>query len=626
MVNMATASTTRSGSCPRCKENIDGHHATSMLYGVTYHRSCCALAAWENGPQAEMRASFKQGRNHMERRLGTFHPVKVLPPSEIFPSMICDLGLVHGKADNQLVCMSTVDTLSYWYWSSSNRSSREFTRSEGWNIQRTLHWLPDLLEMATTSFDCLWHAAQLQSQYPMERLAELGMWFEAGQYATYCCELALKTLIAIRNPDKNVRFFKRAVKHDLTEAWKWLEREQGIVLGIVRAMPLFPPTKIDGVGMRDILRDSGDFDELRWAEMDVSERQWQMVSPLMHLQLAHAAYLRARELVDLPSSHLIGAPEKKRERKSLSLVTRMTPPSLTTRPNSLNYQAHANELLKHQKALDDARRVAGTPIWMQVVKEIALSGYVWRNGGYVHTRYDERDLVKREDGLIHSTHGDAYVLNSTFQVLIAWALGERRYSEYPQLMTSLGDMRWLAHTLPMRLELITANYANLAGGEQSRLLDGRSAMMTVYGGQYLLSLQAAVFGCELTIKWLYSILNTTAPPTVFRGEIGHNALNGWHKLNKHHAGIMEVFHSMPLFQSDAPAHLQERVDYAQLIGLLQGFETAYETARYGFTDPEERGFTLPDSYRINIQLGWAVFLYGMRTAVLPATDLRARGV
>ena len=419
------------------------------------------------------------------------------------------------------------------------------------------------------------------------------MMLEVGQYAAHCCGLALKTLYAIHNPDVTNYVFKNTIRHDLTKAWSMLEGEQGYLIAIMRTMPLFIQGDIDEAAVRTVLTETANFDELRWFELSDCRKE---VLPYAHLQLAWAAYLRCRELMDNPT--------KPRRRRSKTKISLNVPSSLQQRPSPLQSILEDVGLREHLRHFD-VDRTSPTD-WARLATTIRGLD-----------KYDLESLIKTRYGLLHSASG-AYVFGSTFQILVAWALA--RVSAHPNVdpitttcETGLGNVALLTNSLLGRLEVITGNYAYISGILEVQTIDGRP-LVPRFVDQLGLHTHAAVFACELTLKWLYALTHPDIPLRQYKAT--HDVKDWWNRLSDNHDKILDVFHAMPLFQADGPIEERETVTTDRVSEMLGWFSSAYVDARYGITDPSRDEVGIVTDYRINLHLAWSVYLFGYQNIVM----------
>ena len=587
--------------CPRCSGSFALDQGQVTLLDRTYHKECGMLELWEE-IQRPLRESVKRRRAEMEQRLGKFEKVRhPPPPAEVQPAHICkEAGLIHAGPNRRHIRISTRAVLERWYGQRESGTARPFRESVGWNIDRTMRYLGDMLEATTVAYDNLQHRMSNQPNlsHADKKLAllgfmirfgvDFGMTLEVGQYAAHCCSLALKTLYAIRNPDTEARTFKD-IGHDISKAWTKVEGEQGFLIDIMRNMPVFSVAgAIDESAVRTALSECADFDDLRFYELSGCRLH---VSPRTHLRLAWAVYVRCEEL----SAHN-PTPSRRRERTKIS---RNTPSSLNQKPPQAPNARMDVVLSDVHKRLN--RDLTVLPDWLRLARLIGPLG-----------GYNPVTLQKTRYGLIH-TSSDEYLCPSTSAVLLAWTF--ERCSTYfdPELDdTGLGYVAPLVYTLHGRLEEITSNYASNTGLLDIHSIDGEP-LKDHFMGQFLVHTQAAVFACELTLKWLYAIMHPETPLRYYTKT--HDVLRLWKRIGDHHDNILEVFHAMPLFQADGPVHEREHVSAEKLCDLLSRFRTTYVDARYGITDPSREVLEIADDYRITLHLAWSVFIYGLQSII-----------
>lgn len=587
--------------CPRCKGSFALDQGGVTLRDQTYHKKCGLLELWSEF-QRPLRASVKRRRSEMEQRLGKFERVRhPPPPAEVQPAHICkEAGLIHAGPNRQHIRISTHAVLLGWYNQHRSRAERSFRACAGWDINRTMRYLGDMLEATTVAYDNLRHSITNQPNlryadnapavlvFVMRNGLKFGMTAEVGQYAAHCCTLALKTLYAIHNLDAEPQEFKD-IGHDISQVWDKLEGEKGFLIDIMRNMPVFPVAgAIDEPSVRTALVACANFDDLRFYELSGCRLQ---VSPETHLRLAWAAYLRCKALVaDNPTP----SPQRKKTK-----VSRDTPSSLMQKP-SRDPNANGDARLRHgRKYLNGDSTVL--PDWLRLAMLIGPIG-----------GYNSNTLQKTRYGLIH-TPSNEYLCGSTSVLLLAWTFERGARFFDPELEnTGLGDVTPLVHTLHGRLEEITTNYATNTSLMDVHTIDGEP-LKDYFMGQFLLHTQASVFACELTLKWLYAIVHPDAPLRYYTKT--HDVLRLWNRIEDHHDNVLDVFHSMPLFQADGPAHKREQVSAEKLCDLLGRFRTAYVDARYGITDPSRKVLEITDDYRITLHLAWAVFIYGLQSII-----------
>ena len=579
-------------SCLRCSSAIGHDDAQVTLEGKRYHQACGALELWE-WFQGNLRHKVKQTRIAMEQRLGKFDDVRHPPlPAELHPAHMCEAKLIHGAGSH--IGPSTPAVLDRWYNQQGSEEALPFISCVGWNIGRTMRNLSGMLQATTVTFDNLVHslADQTKPSDPIMQLwhyaLEGGMGLEIGQYAAHCCSLALKTLYAIRNTDATKDVFKDAIGHDLSTAWDMLEGEKGILISILRGIPLFNQGKIgESTNVKSELAGIAHYDDLRWYELSRFEK---VVIPEAHLQLAWAAYLRCKELTDYQSE-----PSHQTDTK----ISENIPSSMGQKPVPMPGIWQDRDFRNLMSHLD--KKPTDRPDWLRLAWSVrGLDGY------------NRETLVKTAYGLIHSPTG-SYVFGSTFQILLLWT--QERVSsprDNPdQYETGLGDLGFLTHSLFGRLEVITANYAHTSGILTVRDINGKP-MRHHFRGQMLMHTQSAVFACELTMKWLCALIYPDRPLSHY---LTHDVQKLWRRLHAHHSKILDVFHAMPLFQSDGPIEEREHVTADQVNEMLARFRTTYVDARYGITDPHKEDVLIDIDYRITLHLAWAVFLYGYENAL-----------
>ena len=579
--------------CPRCDRFVTLDDNDVRLDGRTYHRECGFIEAAVKGFH-HVRASHKW---QFGVCLGVYD-IPLHPPS----MRVCqEAGLLHCETDNSHINASTFAALKYWHQPSGANPMKTSRTCEGWDIDRIMRRLIGMLEATTMAYDHMEHRKARDMydyllfhlfgvNYTLDILIPGGM-VEVAQCAALCCNLALKTLYAVHNPEASKKVFSK-MGHDMSKAWDRLDGERGVLIGIMRAMPMFPLEDVDDERVRNMLRESADFDELRWSD------GWSTnpfaLSALTHLRLAWATYIRCHELVEYDpiSPQLyrhITTDGAKATRLDFTEVRELHRPATHQLFDTNNQQGYP---------ADDS---SFTPDWLRLAKEISEMD-----------RTD--DLFKSNYGLLHRADG-AYVSGSTVNVLRRWVVQEmvatRRFGR-PSLETTLGHTMGLATILCGRLEAITGDYAHSAHLIEAYTLDGLPAPH-YFGGELMLYTQSAVFACEQAIKWLYSISHPEAPLSVYKemGRDGHDVLEAWKHIPEHHDEILKIFHAMPLFQGDGDLHEREHVSSERMLELLGRFGTTYSDARYGTTDPAKEGRGVQVDYRICLHLAWAVYLYGM---------------
>ena len=581
-------------ACPRCDRFVTLDDDDVRLDGRTYHRECGFIEAAVKGFH-HVRASHKW---QVGACIGVYNTLPLHPPS----MHVCQqAGLLHCENDGSLLTAAIFGGLKHWYRPAGVNPAKTPRTCDGWNIDRIMRRLIGMLEATTLAYDHMehqnvnellrrWSSNIAGIKYDPQLLIPGGL-VEVAQWAALCCNLALKTLYAIHNPDAPTKVFGR-MSHNMSKAWDGLGDETGNLIGIMRAMPMFPLEDVDGERVRHMLSESSDFDELRWGSE--SHPYPFTVSATTHLRLAWAAYLRCHDLVEYdpitPQLHAyIRDNGTKATQTGRSAVRRLNRPAISQLidPNGLQGQ-----LVNDSSVMPD---------WLRLAKEIPE---IERG----------KDLYKSNYGVLHRVSG-AYAPGSTFYVLQRWAMQERgptrRFAKASH-KTSLGDTDGLALMLGGRLEFISSNYALSAHVIHMKSVDGVPAYFH-FSGELTLYAHAAVFVCELAIKWLYSLTHPKAPLSVYKnmGRDGHDVLVAWKRIPEHHDEILKIFHSMPLFQSDGDLHEREHVSSERMLELLGRFSTTYADARYGTTDPSKEGRDVQVDYRICLHLAWAVYLYGM---------------
>lgn len=585
---MPTHQQSNTTECSRCSESVALDEGKITLHGETYHRGCGLVEAAVKG--------FHHIRGSHKWQVGVclgVHDTPLHPP----PSRACrEAGLIHCARDDAHISASTFAALKYWYESRDVSSVRSRRTCAGWDIDRTMRRLIGMFEATTLGFDRFSHYISAEDGRPSILIP--GESLEVAQNAALSCNLALKTLYAIHHPEARKGVFRK-MNHDISKAWDKMVGEQGILIGIMRAMPVFPVEDINANEIRSMLRVCADFDELRWAEGQSDFDK--AVSPLTHLGLAWATYLRCDELVEYdpisPQLH------KHIRTHAARQVPQSVGPMRLTRVES---KQPSNAKRQH-RSMDEGPQV--TPSWLRLAREVE--------------GLDRKDdLVKSYFGLLHRS-GGAYVYGSTYFVLQRWALHEctseteaRRF-KLDSYDTTLGDALHFAVTLPGRLESITGHYAISAHITMSDTIDGQPAAL-YFGGELILYAQSAVFALEQTLKWLHSLTNPEASLSVYKRGMGHDVLRAWEHISDHHDNILEIFHAMPLFQSDHELHEREHVSGQLMLELLGRFSTTYFDARYGIADPSKKNTEIQVDYRINLHLAWAVYLYGLMNLPVPS--------
>lgn len=579
-------------ACSRCDRSISLDDSDVTLDGRTYHRDCGFIEASEKGFHY-IRASHKWQAGVC---LGVYD-TPLHPPA----MRVCqEAGLLHCENDNSHINASTFAALKHWHQPTGANTEKASRACDGWDIDRTMRRLIGMLEATTLAFDHMEHWNVMEGyRFLLHNLAGVkctpsflipGGLLEVAQCAALCCNLALKTLYAVHNPTAPKEVF-RDMSHDMSEAWDKIGDERGILIGIVRAMPVFPLAHVDDEDIRHMLSKSADFDELRWSGGETAPPF--ALSALPHLRLAWATYLRCDELIEYdpisPQLHaFIQNKDSEPTPHGPSAVRQLHRPEKKQLSAPNTQQGHVTE--------DSII----TPDWLRLAEEIP--------------EIDRKhDLFKSDYGLLHRASG-AYVTGSTHAVLRRWAIQEPATTKpFPitSSKTALGDTYGLAAMLSGRLECITGNYALSAHLINSQTIDGLPAV-PYFIGELILYTQSAVFVCELAIKWLYSLCHPEAPLTVYKKDMGHYVLIAWKHISDHHDEILRVFHAMPLFQGDGDLHEREHVSDEKMLALLSWFSTTYYDARYGITDPGKERSTIPVDYRINLHLAWAVYLYGAR--------------
>ena len=580
--------------CPRCDRSIALDDREVTLDGRTYHRDCGFIEASVKGFH-HLRASHKW---EVGVCIGEYNTLPLHPPS----MRVCqEAGLLHCENDGSLLTAAVFGALKHWYRPAGVNPAKAPRTCDGWNIDRIMRRLIGMLEATTLAYDHMEHQNVNESirswvhdiagvKYDPQFLIPGGL-VEVAQWAALCCNLALKTLYAIHNPAAPKKLFSK-MRHDMSKAWDGLDGERGNLIGIMRAMPMFPLEDVDDELVRRMLSESADFDELRWGSE--SNPYPFTVSATTHLRLAWAAYLRCHDIVEYepitPQLHAyIRDNRTNAAQTDRSAVRKLNRPATS---ELLDPKGQQGQLINESHIMPD---------WLSLAKEIPEIG--WGN-----------DLFKSNYGVLHRESG-AYAGGSTFYVLQRWAMQERvatRRFVQASHKTSLGETNGLAWMLSGRLECISGNYALSAHVIHMKSVDGVPAYFH-FSGELTLYAQAAVFVCELAIKWLYSLSHPDAPLSVYKGmgHDGHDVLEAWKHIPEHHDEILKTFHALPLFQSDGDLNEREHVSSERMHELLGRFRTTYSDARYGTTDPakERKGVQL--DYRICLHLAWAVYLYGM---------------
>lgn len=576
--------------CLRCKGSLAEIEGDVVLHGARFHRECGAIEAWEKGHRHHIRAAHKHVRAEMARKHGISDVRPIYDRLTSMSRSVCEeAGLIHaGPAGGPHDSTSTYTVLKYWYEPPVPISVPVPRSCKGWHIDRTIRALGGMLEAATLAYDNHEHGKSARRDpTPVFIGTVQGESFEVGMYASLVCSLALKTLYAIHHPKASKWVFKR-MGHGLSKVWLKLEGERGRLIGIMRSMPVFTVGHgpLIEAEVRSLLGSVANFDDLRRAETNGREL---IIGSSLHLRLAWAAYLRCEELTEYAQ------------------IPPQLPPSVglvetsfhSNRRGSSQYIKQRDEATRRYRLRSLARGTTIEPEWLILSHAIRGLG-----------RYSKDNLSKSYYGLIESSSG-TYVYGSTFQMLLQWAIGNHvRYPDHGAYHTSLGDAKYLAHTLPGRLETITAQYAVSAAYYDLQTMEGKP--ITRYGiGELLLYTQSAVYAAELTMKWLYSITHPDAPSSLYEDEIGHDVLTAWRYISDHHDAILDMFHTMPLFQPDVDLQLHEYTSGERMVEMLGRFRTAYVDARYGITAPDKE-VLIDINYRINLHLAWAVFLHGLR--------------
>ena len=210
--------------------------------------------------------------------------------------------LPHCRNDDIYCVGSTLAILRVWYLSDRvpNRGRHDCTAhnpSEGWDPCKMQLVLPGYLEATTSRLDQHGHFFDAQRE-PFSLIAAKGMYFEVVQSAAFGCELAMKTLYSVVNPDAKPRIYHRKMRHDLLKAWDRLDGEHGWLVTALNSMPVFMPMNVTADTVRERLRlTRHSFETVRYIGTSGAYPNETSFEPWMHIALAWCAYLRSCELL-----------------------------------------------------------------------------------------------------------------------------------------------------------------------------------------------------------------------------------------------------------------------------------------------------------------------------------------
>ena len=215
----------------------------------------------------------------------------------------CPLGLLHETDGGMLIA-------SNWYilvqWAFNNiRLIHPSVKSPSrtWNACGVMWSLPGRLELGTAMYDLLSHHRLRFVNEPCYFL-EQGMWLELAQTTNLGCELALKTLVSLVEPNAPTEVYRDEIGHSLVKAFRYVEPVQRDLLDIYSSMPLFDDAAVHMSGSSSaeleerLLQLEGSYMDARFALTRPTTDDTRIrIDPLVALKLGWSAYLLSYDLM-----------------------------------------------------------------------------------------------------------------------------------------------------------------------------------------------------------------------------------------------------------------------------------------------------------------------------------------
>lgn len=215
----------------------------------------------------------------------------------------CPLGLLHETGGGVLLG-NTWYILAMWAFGNIHQMYPDVeSPSRAWYAGGVMWGLPGRLELGTAMYDLLSHH---RARFANEACysPEQGMWLELAQTTNLGCELALKTLVSLVEPNAPAEVYTKEINHSLVNGFRRVEPVQEDLLDIYQSMPLFDDDVVDASisscgELEERLRLlEGSYQDVRFASTRPSATITRIrVDTHVVLKLAWSAYLLSYDLM-----------------------------------------------------------------------------------------------------------------------------------------------------------------------------------------------------------------------------------------------------------------------------------------------------------------------------------------
>lgn len=199
----------------------------------------------------------------------------------------CQLGFPHGVEDDSSDVIPASAILRVWYTDDIESIAPGIPDGGGWSAYGAMYTLMGQLEFVTMNIHRLIHNQIRLDASPIET----GMWLAISESAATHCQTAMKTLLAVIQPEVKLR---GKLDYDLYAIWRKLKPEQDELVAIFNQMPILTDRCITKGELVDALQRSGrTVRKSRYFGASSHDPREIEIAPGVHIKLAWSAYLRS---------------------------------------------------------------------------------------------------------------------------------------------------------------------------------------------------------------------------------------------------------------------------------------------------------------------------------------------
>ena len=203
------------------------------------------------------------------------------------PLQTCQLGFPHGLDDDSFDVIPASVILRVWYTNDIETVAPDAPDGPTWSAYGAMYTLMGQLELVTTNIHTFIHHQIRLDGHPIES----GMWLALSESAATHCQTALKTLLAIAQPEIKLR---GTLDYDLFAVWCKLQSEQDAMVNIFNQMPILTDRSLTKAELADALRRSRrTVRKSRYLGASFDDPPGIEIAPGVHIKLAWSAYLRS---------------------------------------------------------------------------------------------------------------------------------------------------------------------------------------------------------------------------------------------------------------------------------------------------------------------------------------------